>query len=349
MNHLFIQTAFLGDLLLSIPFLKQIKVWDSRSHLSLICRKGFGSFMKELKLCDKVFEFDKSTKTLTDKEVLNKTFDYVFCPHQSLTSHRLVRKIKSKNKLGYHKFWNAFFFNRRVQRRLDWPEALRQMQLLGAVWESLETELKNFIPEKQTIPPWSQMDLPHLKWTDNEYRKLFQRKNMNFNLDRDYICLAPGSVWSTKQWPVNYFAKIAHHFYEKNLEVVLIGSPDEKFLGGQLQSQVPRCYSFIGDLSLMESMMVLARSRGLVCNDSGAMHMAGLLNLPTLAIFGPTVPEFGYKPWSPRAHVLENKKLLCRPCGQHGSRYCPIKTHQCMTSIDPDLVAHKALALFFRS
>jgi len=349
MNHLFIQTAFLGDLLLSVPSLKQIRIQDPNSHLSLVCRKGFGTFMKELDLCDQVFEFDKTTKNLVDQKILNKTFDYVFCPHQSLTSHRLVQKIKSRHKLGYYKFWNSFFFSRRIHRRMELPETLRQMQLPGAVWKSLEIKLKNFSSKKQIIPSWSQMELSHLKWTDSEYHKLVQRKNMNFKFNKNYICLAPGSVWPTKQWPTDYFLKVADHFYQKGLEIVLIGSPDEKSLGEQLQSKAPHCHSFIGDLSLTESTMVLARSKGLICNDSGAMHIASLLTLPTLAVFGPTVPELGYKPWNPKAHILENKKLLCRPCGQHGSHHCPINTHQCMTSIDPGLVVRKALALFSKS
>ena len=67
--------------------------------------------MEKLGLCDQVFEFDKTTKNLIDQRVLNKTFDYVFCPHQSLTSHRLIQKTRSGHKLGYHKFWNSVFFS----------------------------------------------------------------------------------------------------------------------------------------------------------------------------------------------------------------------------------------------
>ncbi len=347
MNHLFIQTAFLGDLLLSVPFLKQVRNWDPDSNLSLVCRQGFGFFMKELGLCHQVFEFDKITKSLTDQKVLKEEFDYVFCPHQSLTSHRLVQKIKSGHKLGYHKFWNASFFSQRVHRRLDWPEAVRQMQLLGPVCKSIERKLKTFSHTKESIPSWSRMDMPCLSWKDSEYCELVQRKNMDFRiLEENYICMAPGSVWPTKQWPLDSFLRVANQLYKKGLAIVLIGSSGERSLGEKLKSKAPHCCSVIGDLSLMESVMVLARSRGLVCNDSGAMHMASLLSLPTLALFGPTVPELGYKPWNPKARVFETRELLCRPCGQHGSHHCPIGTHQCMTSIDPDRVVCKALNLF---
>lgn len=345
MNHLFVQTAFLGDLLLSVPFLKQLRNWDPQSHLSLICRKGFGSFMRELRLCDQVFEFDKVTKNPVSREVLNRKFDYIFCPHQSLTSHRLIQKISSRHKLGYYKFWNSCFFNQRIYRRSDWPEAIRQMQLLGAVWEPVRVKLETFSNKHKVIPSWSRMDLPHLIWKKSQYQEFVERKKLNFKLEEDYICMAPGSVWPTKKWPKDCFLKVIHQLNTKGLAVVLIGSTDERLLGEELQSKASHCHSFIGSLSLMESTMVLARSKALLCNDSGTMHMASLLTLPTLALFGPTVPELGYKPWNPKASVLETKELLCRPCGQHGGRYCPIGTHQCMTSIDPNLVTSKILDL----
>ena len=346
MNHLFIQTAFLGDLLLSIPVLKQIKHWDPGSHLSLICRRGFGSFMENLGVCDQVFEFDKDTKSLTDQRVLKKEFDYIFCPHLSLTSHRLVQRIHSKNKLGYHRLWNRCFFHKRIHRRLDWPEAIRQMQLLAAVWESMELRLETFSKNPHSIPQWARMSLPHLHWTGKQYDELVEKKNMTFKLDQNYVCLAPGSVWPTKRWSEDGFFHVITRLVEKGLRVVLIGASEEKPLTKRLQAEVSHCYSLAGDLDLVESTMVLARSQGLVCNDSGAMHMAGLLELPTLAFFGPTVPQLGYKPWNPKAFVFEVKNLLCRPCGQHGSRSCPIGTHQCMTSIDADLVFLKAMEFF---
>ena len=93
-------------------------------------------------------------------------------------------------------------------------------------------------------------------------------------------------------------------------------------------------------------MMFLSKAKGLICNDSGAMHMASVLNRPTIAIFGPTVQELGYKPWNPSAVVVEEKRLLCCPCGQHGGHYCPINSHRCMSEIAVQEVVEKGLVLF---
>ena len=258
-----------------------------------------------------------------DTQFLSLSFDYVFCPHQSLTSGRLVQKIKAKNKVSYYKIWNSFFFNKRVPRKLNWPEPIRQMQLLGAVSKNIKENLKDFSNQKNKnqIPPWAMMDLPHLYWRDRDYQELTKRKKLKFHLDQAYFCVAPGSLWSTKQWPWNSFLQLIHIFNKEGFKVVLIGSEVERSIGEKLQSS--QCHSFIGDLSLMESVMVLSRSKALISNDSGAMHLGSLLSHPTLALFGPTVPELGFRPWNPRGFVFEIKELLCRPCGQHGSRQCP--------------------------
>ena len=219
------------------------------------------------------------------------------------------------------------------------------MQLLGAVSKNIEEKLKSFADQKDKnqIPPWAKMDLPHLHWEDRDYQKLIKRKNLKFPLDQVYFCIAPGSLWPTKQWPWDLFLQLILMFNKKGFKVVLIGAEEERSIGEKCQS--PQCHSFIGDLSLMESVMVLSRSKALISNDSGAMHLGSLLNHPSLALFGPTVPELGFSPWNTRGFVFENKELLCRPCGQHGSRQCPIGTHRCMTSIDPASVFTRAMEI----
>jgi heptosyltransferase-2 len=82
-----------------------------------------------------------------------------------------------------------------------------------------------------------------------------------------------------------------------------------------------------------------------VSNDSGAMHLASVAEVPTVAIFGPTVLEFGYQPWNNMSAVVENKEINCRPCGKHGHEKCPIGTHVCMTSISANQVLEKIKAL----
>ena len=166
MNHLYIQTAFLGDLLLSIPTLKQIRYWSPQSSITLVCRQGLGALMKSLAICDEVIEVDKSSKKALGRQLKGRKFQTVFCPHQSYSSHQLVGEISAEQKIGYSQFWNSRYFDIRVERRLDWPEAIRQLQLLAAVSESIEVNLEAFAQKDKSIPQWAEMTLGNLNWSE---------------------------------------------------------------------------------------------------------------------------------------------------------------------------------------
>ncbi len=347
MNHLFVQTAFLGDLLLSIPTLKQIRYASSQNGITLVCRKGYGSLMKELGVCDEVIEVDKRDKKKLGGKLSTEEFDTVFCPHQSVTSHKLVKSIKKANKkIGYKNFWNASYFDIRVERNLTWPEAIRQLQLLGPIYDRIEVNLEAFAQKPDSIPQWAEMSLPNLNWSESQVEKLAEQKIQGFQASRPYICVAPGSVWPTKRWKEEHFIKSATLMARQDFQIVILGAPDERSLCERVQKQIPNSFSLAGHLSVLDSIIFISRSKGLICNDSGAMHMASVVSCPTVAIFGPTVQELGYKPWNPQSVVMEREELLCRPCGQHGSKACPIGTHRCMTDVRPEAVVKKALALF---
>ena len=75
------------------------------------------------------------------------------------------------------------------------------------------------------------------------------------------------------------------------------------------------------------------------------MHIAVAVGTPVIALFGATIPEYGFAPRGPRDVILETKGLTCRPCSIHGGYTCPIKTFDCMRSITPEMVENK-LRLF---
>jgi heptosyltransferase-2 len=115
-----------------------------------------------------------------------------------------------------------------------------------------------------------------------------------------------------------------------------MGSAGERALCQQITQHEQ--FILAGKTSLLESLCVIKGSKAIVCNDSGAQHLAGLVGTPTVSIFGPTVPQQGFVPWNPNVQLIENKNLKCRPCGKHGPESCPIGTHECMNSIKPDQV-----------
>jgi heptosyltransferase-2 len=92
-----------------------------------------------------------------------------------------------------------------------------------------------------------------------------------------------------------------------------------------------------GTLSLQQTGALLARARVVVSGDSGVMHMATGVGTPVVALFGPTVRQFGFFPYRGRAEVLE-RPLDCRPCSVMGGARCPMGHHRCLKDITPDEV-----------
>jgi heptosyltransferase-2 len=152
------------------------------------------------------------------------------------------------------------------------------------------------------------------------------------------IAVAPGSVWATKRWP--FYAELAEQVTGR---VVVIGSGADRELASQIaRSAAGRVIDATGRLSLLASAELIARSAVIVTNDSAPLHLASAMGTPTVAIFGPTVPEFGFGPLASRSTVLGHDSLACRPCDRHGPQRCPLGHWRCMREITP---RHVAMAL----
>ena len=149
------------------------------------------------------------------------------------------------------------------------------------------------------------------------------------------IAVAPGSVWATKRWP--FYAELATQLTGR---VVVIGSGADRELAALIAGAAPgRVIDATGRLSLLASAELIARSVVIVTNDSAPLHLASAVGTPTVAIFGPTVPEFGFGPLAPRSRVLGLTTLACRPCDRHGPQRCPLGHWRCMREITPRDVA----------
>jgi heptosyltransferase-2 len=151
---------------------------------------------------------------------------------------------------------------------------------------------------------------------------------------RPLLALAPGAHWPTKRWPVERFAAVAQELaHTQGGAVIILGGTDDVPLARELcyRLSVPVLNS-TGALSLMQTAALLQQCRLLLSNDSGLMHMATALKVPVVAVFGPTVQEFGFYPFQARAQVVSTA-LACRPCSTKGSARCPRGHHHCMQQV----------------
>jgi heptosyltransferase-2 len=151
---------------------------------------------------------------------------------------------------------------------------------------------------------------------------------------RPLLAVAPGARWATKRWPVERFAAVSAELARaRSAVVVVLGSAEDRPLAAHmLRHAGPRVVDATGKLSLLETAALLERCQLFVGNDSGLSHMAAALRVPLVSIFGPTVKEFGFYPFTTNARVV-SVELGCRPCTTKGSDRCPLGHHHCMLRI----------------
>lgn len=319
-----IQTAFLGDLLLSIPLLKFLKIKYPKAQIHLVCRKGVAEFFVKKNLVHQAYEVTKGDggsyhKTLQALTVFS--FDILLCPHESLRSALFARQIKAHRKIAFSKWWNGVFFNERVQRNLSLPESLRQLSLLTKEDKDLAQKISDYghahtAGSLGPVPEWASMTIKESS-TSSPSKKMI---------------LFPGSTWATKQWTEQGFVQVGQHFQQQGWTIEIFGGPEEKELGSRIADQIPSSKNLAGAYSIQQSFEALFQSQCVVTNDNAGQHLASAAGIPCISIFGPTVLSFGYRPWQNKVKVVE-ENLSCRPCGPHGHRQCPLGHHNCMKQL----------------
>jgi heptosyltransferase II len=326
---------------------------SSPNSLALVCRHGLGHFFLKAGLVDEVFEIKKGDAA-SYQEALNKirtlNLDEVYVPHQSYRTHLFVSKLRARNKIGFSSWWNFLFFNHRIKRDGSLPDAIRQLSLMTFKDPQLKTQIDEYkrqaqayavSPQGQMSPPpsWASMSIRENLLADKStWSRWLDRSGMGAKRNKPWVLIFPGSVWATKRWSEKGFAEVAKGLVQSGKEVLLMGAPDERELCSRIHAQVPHSHLLAGETSVYESALIMVHSDLAIGNDSASMHLASAAETPLVTLFGPTVIEFGYRPWSERAYIVQSTGLSCRPCGPHGHQKCPLGTHICMKEISPQKV-----------
>lgn len=160
----------------------------------------------------------------------------------------------------------------------------------------------------------------------------------NLNDGKKNILFCPGAEYGpAKQWPVEHFAMLAKSLAELGVRVVILGTQKDVGLGETIQTQAglneKECVNLCGKTSLDQAIDLIAASDGVVCNDSGLMHVASAVGAKLIAIYGSSAPSYT-PPLSDNATVLQ-EKTECSPCFQ---RQCKYGHYNCLKNITPNRV-----------
>jgi heptosyltransferase I len=155
----------------------------------------------------------------------------------------------------------------------------------------------------------------------------------------DIVIMAPGTIWETKHWGSDRFAKVAGHFLSKGFAVILIGSQRERVVCEEVAALAPGAVDLAGMTALSELAALIRRSAISITNDSGPMHLAVALDRPVVSIFGPTDPVW-IGPYG-RANAILHADLECSPCYLRKLQHCH-HDHACMRSVSAPAVIERA-------
>lgn len=309
---LVIQTAFLGDVILASPVWENLHTAYPQAQIDAVVKKGNESLLHGHPFLHQVFIFDKSQK-LKNLWVLGKTlrakqYDLVINLQRFASSGILTLLAKGKESRGFEKNPLSLFFSKRYQHEMkpNWHEVDRNLSLISDL-VAAPIRRPQLYPSK----------------TDLKAIEIYQ--------DLPYYCLAPTSVWFTKQAPKKTWLALIGKLQKPNQHIYLLGSPTDIPYLDQLQKEATdlNVMNLAGKLSLLQSAALMAGAQHNYVNDSGPLHLASATNAPVSAFFCSTVPEFGFGPLSENATIIEVKDLDCRPCGLHGHKVCPKGHFKC--------------------
>lgn len=323
MRILIIHTAFIGDIVLSTPLIKKIKDTYPDSDITYVTTPSGEAILKNNPHLNNIIVYDKrgEHKGLSGvwqlgKRLRYENFNMVIVPHRYLRSSVLAWLSRSPIRIGYDIASGKCLFTQKIKYDKSKHEVEKLLSFI------VPENKKRY--EIELYPSESEKEKISNIWKENNLE------------DKKVVILAPGSKWFTKQWPVEYFNEVIEKLkVNKNIGIVVVGGKEEENLPIVKDGVV----DLRGKTSLLQLADVLSRGDIVVTNDSSPIHIASAFKKPRiLAIFGPTIKEFGFFPWSLNSKVFEVENLNCRPCGIHGGKSCPKKDFQCMKKILPEYI-----------
>jgi len=319
---LFIQTAFPGDVVLSLAAAETLINYYKNVQIHYVVRKGCAIFFENHPFISKVFEFEKSKKIKSLSSTLFKirkeNYDAVICFQRYFSGGFLTSFSGATIKAGYLENPFSRFFDIKINY-FDKSSKLP--------FSKHETERCNILIRKVWNIPESYFLFPRLYPTDLKLKDL--------EIIQPYVVCAPGSVWFTKRLPEKKWRTLLN-FIPPEYQIVLIGSREEHALCENLIKNFlhERAINLAGKISFMQAAAIMKNAFLCIVQDSAPLHVAGAVGAKICAIFGSTVPEFGFGPWGPQHTILEaDGPLPCRPCSIHGLKYCPQGHFKCMNNI----------------
>jgi heptosyltransferase-2 len=326
-------TNWLGDAVMSLPAIRAIRGVFPHAHLAVVARPWVADLYGREHSIDRVIPYPAAHGLGARREfaarLRSERFDGAILLQNAFDAALLTWMAGIPERIGYNRDARGWLLTRAIpvpepgdiprHERFYYLELLRRVGLI----------------ERLPLTPEIRLD------GAEEARDAGIARLRSLGIDTPVAGVSPGAAYgNAKRWLPERFAEAATRL---GMPVLVFGAQSERALCGEVaswlaQAKVP-AHNFAGETTLREFIDLAAACRVFLTNDSGAMHVAGALGVPTVTVFGAT-DETGTGPTGPLSRVIR-RHAECAPCLL---RECPID-HRCMTRVTADDVASAALEL----
>ena len=326
-----IQTAFLGDVVLTTPLLAALAA--RHGPVDVVTTPAAAPLLETHPAVRRVVPYDKRGRDrgwaglrALARRLRAERYERAYLPHRSLRTAALALLARVPARIGFHDGWP--FFYTEVRRRPSGGHEIDRLLTLA------QQPAAAYAPTLHPTP-------------EDERAAGALLAAAGIAEGAPFVAIAPGSIWGSKRWP--HYGELARRLATR-AAVVVVGGPEDAPLGDEIVRAVRAvaavaavgavgAVNTCGTLTLRQSAALIARAGVLVTNDSAPLHVATAMGTPIVAVFGPTLPEFGFGPIKAGDVALGVAGLDCRPCSRHGPLRCPLGHHRCMRDLGPEVVA----------
>jgi len=317
MKVLIIRFSSIGDIVLSTPVVRCIKLQLKGSEVHYITKKQYGIVLENNPCTDKLYTIEKNISEVAE-ELKKENYDFVVDLHHNLRSAQvkslLGKKSKSFPKLNLEKWLMVNFRLNRLPKAHIVDRYFEAVNPIGV--RNDKKGLDYFIPEKD------QVDI----------------KTLPAPFQDGYIGFVIGAKHFTKQLPAEKIISICKKI---NLPVVLLGGREDAEKAKIIcEAVVKNIYSACGQYNLNQSASLVKQAKKIITHDTGLMHIAAAFKKEIISVWGNTIPEFGMYPYygdlEIKSQKLEVENLSCRPCSKLGYPKCPKGHFKCMHEINEE-------------
>ncbi len=294
MNIVVIRQGAIGDSLLSFPVLSALRTQYTNPHITFIGNPNTLQLAKTWGIAEEVFNYE------------DRLWDEVFSSEgiQSANLHELFQKTD---------LVICWATDRGSVVRPNLLKVGVKEVIIGP-WCATEDATKHMV--EYLAEPLG------LKVNVAEYVVSATGWSNGFHPYNPPIAIQPGSSAAPRCWPAASFAVVINKLLRLNYPVLLIAGPSEARILKEMRKHISRppkaeMLSVLQNAPLLEVAQRLQQCRYFLGNDSGIGHLAGLLGIPTLILFGPTsfiaMPPIAMHPVGPRVEVIQEKPLKRLP------------------------------------